>query len=144
MQYLQSDTKSSNVNMISTQPLFTTSNLYHASGCNYNIARPLACFTFSQHQPLYTTSSIHHASKCNDVNVPPLACFTSSQHQPLYTTSSLYRASGCNDGTVPPLTCFRYSTPILRSTYVTSANPLCITGNIPTISSINTQNQDPL
>ena len=164
--------QSSNVNMLSTQPLYTTSNLYHASGCNDNIVPPLACFTSSQHQPLYTTSSLYHASGCNngtvpylacftssqhqplyttsslyyasDGNVPPSACFTSSQHQPLYTTSSLYHASGCNDGTVPPLTCLSYSTPSLRSTNVTSANPLCITSNIPPIGSNITQNQGPL
>ena len=105
--------QSSNVNMLSTQPLYTTSNLYHASGCNNNIA-------------------------------PPSACFTSSQHQPLYTTSSLYHASGCNDRTVPPLTCLSYSTPSLRSTNVTSANPLCITSNTPPIGSNITQNQGPL
>ena len=105
--------QSSNVNMLSTQPLYTTSNLYHASGCNNNIA-------------------------------PPLACFKSSQHQPLYTTSSLYHASGCNDRTVPPLTCLSYSTPSLRSTNVTSANPLCITSNTPPIGSNITQNQGPL
>ena len=133
--------QSSNVNMLSTQPLYTTSNLYHASGCNNNIAPPLACFTYSQHQPLYTTSSLYHAS---DGNVPPSACFTSSQHQPLYTTSSLYHASGCNDRTVPPLTCLSYSTPSLRSTNVTSANPLCITSNTPPIGSNITQNQGPL
>ena len=133
--------QSSNVNMLSTQPLYTTSNLYHASGCNNNIAPPLACFTSSHHQPLYTTSSLYHAS---DGNVPPSACFTSSQHQPLYTTSSLYYASGCNDRTVPPLTCLSYSTPSLRSTNVTSANPLCITSNTPPIGSNITQNQGPL
>ena len=133
--------QSSNVNMLSTQPLYTTSNLYHASGCNNNIAPPLACFTSSQHQPLYTTSSLYHAS---DGNVPPSACFTSSQHQPLYTTSSLYHASRCNNGTVPPLTCLSYSTPSLRSTNVTSANPLCITSNTPPIGSNITQNQGPL
>ena len=161
--------QSSNVNMLSTQPLYTTSNLYHASGCNNNIAPPLACFTSSQHQPLYTTSSLYHASDGNvpplacftsshhqplyttsslyhasDGNVPPSACFTSSQHQPLYTTSSLYHASGCNDRTVPPLTCLSYSTPSLRSTNVTSANPLCITSNTPPIGSNITQNQGPL
>ena len=133
--------QSSNVNMLSTQPLYTTSNLYHASGCNNNIAPPLACFTSSHHQPLYTTSSLYHAS---DGNVLPSACFTSSQHQPLYTTSSLYHASGCNDRTVPPLTCLSYSTPSLRSTNVTSANPLCITSNTPSIGSNITQNQGPL
>ena len=133
--------QSSNVNMLGTQPLYTTSNLYHASGCNNNIAPPLACFTSSQHQPLYTTSSLYHAS---DGNVPPSACFTSSQHQPLYTTSSLYHASGCNNGTVPPLTCLSYSTPSLRSTNVTSANPLCITSNTPPIGSNIAQNQGPL
>ena len=161
--------QSSNVNMLSTQPLYTTSNLYHASGCNNNIAPPLACFTSSQHQPLYTTSSLYHASDGNvpplacftsshhqplyttsslyhasDGNVPPSACFTSSQHQPLYTTSSLYHASGCNDRTVPPLTCLSYSTPSLRSTNVTSANPLCITSNTPPIGSNITQSQGPL
>ena len=133
--------QSSNVNMLSTQPLYTTSNLYHASGCNNSIAPPLACFTSIQHQPLYTTSSLYHAS---DGNVPPSACFTSSQHQPLYTTSSLYHASGCNNGTVPPLTCLSYSTPSLSSTNVTSANPLCITSNTPPIGSNITQNQGPL
>ena len=164
--------QSSNVNMLSSQPLYTTSNLYHASGCNNNIAPPLACFTSSQHQPLHTTSSLYHAGGCNngtvpslvcftssqhqplytissryhasDGNVPPSACFTFSQHQPLYTTSSLYHASGCNDGTVPPLTCLSYSTPSLRSTNVTSANPLCITSNTPSIGSNITQNQGPL
>ena len=133
--------QSSNVNMLSTQPLYTTSNLYHTSGCNNGTVPSLACFTSSQHQPLYTTSSLYHAS---DGNVPPSACFTSSQHQPLYTTSSLYHASGCNDGTVPPLTCLSYSIPSLRSTNVTSANPLCITSNTPPIGSNITQNQGPL
>ena len=90
--------QSSNVNMLNTQPLYTTSHLYHASGCNNNIAPPLTCFTSSQHQPLYTTSSPYHASGCNNETVSPPACFTSSQHQPLYTTSNLYHASGCNNG----------------------------------------------